>query len=190
MVNGLLDFGDDDGWSGYVGGGVGLASVKYNFENDTAIGDVNENDGGFAWQVIAGVRKAVSTNIELGLKYRFFNTTKFKYGDDVGGELNGQVALALAAAEPDLQLLAAASAAAASAAAAAASGDADVPGRFGDPGNGSMSASAAAAAAAAASAGAGTRLSQGRLKLLKVTPGGLRSSRGFFLRVAPVAAAA
>ncbi len=80
MVNGLLDFGDDDGWNGYVGGGVGLASVKYNFENDSGEGDVNENDGGFAWQVIAGVRKAVSPNIELGLKYRFFNTTKFKYG--------------------------------------------------------------------------------------------------------------
>ena len=25
MVNALLDFGDDNGWNGYVGGGVGLA---------------------------------------------------------------------------------------------------------------------------------------------------------------------
>ena len=28
MLNGLLDFGDDDGWNGYVGGGVGIARVK------------------------------------------------------------------------------------------------------------------------------------------------------------------
>ena len=32
MVNVLLDFGDDDGWSGYVGGGAGLARVKYNVD--------------------------------------------------------------------------------------------------------------------------------------------------------------
>jgi len=43
-------------------------------------------------------------------------------------------------------------------------------------------AAAAAAAAAAASAGAGTRLSQTAKR--KVTPGELRLSRGFFLRVA------
>ena len=89
MVNGLFDFGDDDGWSGYVGGGVGLASIKYNLEADED-GDVNDNDGAFAWQVIAGVRKAVSDNVDLGLKYRFFATTAFKYGDDVGGELEGK----------------------------------------------------------------------------------------------------
>ena len=29
MVNALVDFGDDDGWSGYLGGGLGYASVKY-----------------------------------------------------------------------------------------------------------------------------------------------------------------
>ena len=29
MINGLLDFGDDDGWNGYVGGGLGLARIKH-----------------------------------------------------------------------------------------------------------------------------------------------------------------
>ena len=28
MINGLLDFGDEDGWSGYVGAGIGIASVQ------------------------------------------------------------------------------------------------------------------------------------------------------------------
>ena len=40
--------------------------------------------------MIAGVRKAISPNIDLGLKYRFFNTTTLKYGDsNNGGELKG-----------------------------------------------------------------------------------------------------
>src|SRR3712207_4995229 len=30
MVNGLLDFGDDDGISGFLGGGVGIARVNFN----------------------------------------------------------------------------------------------------------------------------------------------------------------
>ena len=30
MINGMLDFGDDDGISGFVGGGVGMARVDYN----------------------------------------------------------------------------------------------------------------------------------------------------------------
>src|SRR5215217_4668338 len=29
MINGLVDFGDDDSWNGYLGAGVGIASVKY-----------------------------------------------------------------------------------------------------------------------------------------------------------------
>ncbi len=198
MVNGLLDFGDDDGWNGYVGGGVGVARVKYTLDQED-FGSVSESDGTFAWQVIAGVRKAVSANVDLGLKYRFFNTTKYKFGDDDGASA-GQVPLALAAAEPDLQLRSAAASAAASAAsaasAAASAGDADLPGRFGDPGDGKLSAASAAAAAAAASAGAGTRLrasgsgpsprrSDPAAGLsAKVTPGELRPSRGFFLRVA------
>ena len=129
----------------------------------TSIRRHQRHDGVLAWQVIAGVRKAISPNIDLGLKYRFFNTTKFNVEETDVEELSGKFDVALAAGEPDLQLrqLAAASASAASAAAsAAASGDADLPGRLGDPGDGRLSAAAAAAAPAAASAGAGTGLSE------------------------------
>ena len=79
MVNGLLDFGDDDGWNGYVGGGIGVASVKIDFDTDTALATTSDSDSGFAWQAIAGVRKAISENIDLGLKYRFFNAGGIKY---------------------------------------------------------------------------------------------------------------
>src|SRR5687768_15595555 len=89
MVNGMLDFGDDDGWGGFIGGGVGLARVKYSFEDDATDIDVSESDGGFAWQVIAGVRKAISANMDVGLKYRFFNVPNVEYGDDFG-ELSGK----------------------------------------------------------------------------------------------------
>src|SRR5688572_14142343 len=82
MANALLDFGDDDGWSGYVGVGAGLAKVKHTIDTGGVAGDVSDSDGGFAWQVIAGVRTAVSENIDLGLKYRFFNAGHVKYGSD------------------------------------------------------------------------------------------------------------
>ena len=72
MGNGMLDFGNDDGWSGFVGGGVGRARVKLAGDSDSA----------FAWQVIAGVRKAVSANIDVGLKYRMFTTGKLNFSDD------------------------------------------------------------------------------------------------------------
>jgi opacity protein-like surface antigen len=74
MLNGMLDFGDDEGTSGFVGGGAGVARVKLNnfgaFSNRPAIDD---SDTRFAWQVIAGVRQAVTDNIDVQLKYRFFN---------------------------------------------------------------------------------------------------------------------
>ena len=80
MANALLDFDGGDGWGGFVGVGGGLAKVKI----DTSFSGtfpasgltdfvVDDSDSGFAWQAIAGVHFAVSQNIDLGVKYRFFN---------------------------------------------------------------------------------------------------------------------
>ncbi|HJS11787.1 outer membrane protein, partial [Sphingopyxis sp.] len=71
MVNGLLDFGDDDGLQGFVGGGAGVARVSV--EPVFAGNFLDDSDTGFAWQAIAGVRAPLSDNIDVGLKYRFFN---------------------------------------------------------------------------------------------------------------------
>jgi opacity protein-like surface antigen len=79
MVNGLLDFGNEDGLSFYVGGGAGRASVK--------LGDVS--DSAWAFQGIAGVRLAVSRNIDLGLKYRYFSTGRVDLADETGVEFLG-----------------------------------------------------------------------------------------------------
>jgi OmpA-OmpF porin, OOP family len=73
MLNGLLDFGDDDGINGFVGGGVGVARVKF---SDFGVGSLtllDDSDTGFAYQAIAGIRAPLTDNIDVGLKYRFFN---------------------------------------------------------------------------------------------------------------------
>jgi len=86
MVNGMLDFGDEDGISGFVGGGVGVARVDYNNLRAFANQDpyVDDSDSHFAWQVVAGVRKAVSDRVDVTLKYRFFNVSDLHF-EDVGG---------------------------------------------------------------------------------------------------------
>jgi OOP family OmpA-OmpF porin len=80
MINGMLDFGDDDGISGFVGGGVGMARVKFNnqrvFANSAPF--LDDSDSKLAWQVFAGVRQAISDNIDVTVKYRFFNVDDIK----------------------------------------------------------------------------------------------------------------
>lgn len=88
MVNGLLDFGDDDGISGFVGGGVGVARIDYNnvraFSNAGAI--IDDSETRFAWQVVAGVRQAVTDNIDITVRYRFFNVDNVRTVDFRGFE--------------------------------------------------------------------------------------------------------
>ena len=89
MINGMLDFGDDDGVSGFVGGGAGWARVKFSnvrtFENVPAF--LDDKDSGFAWQLFAGVRTAVSRNVDVSLKYRFFNVDSLKMAGLAGTPL-------------------------------------------------------------------------------------------------------
>jgi len=93
MVNALLDFGDDDSVNGYVGGGVGVAQVKFNNITGTGLNGVfiDDKDSEPAWQAIAGVRFPVGTNVDIGLKYRFFNTTRFHViGETFGPRFGSQ----------------------------------------------------------------------------------------------------
>ena len=89
MGNVLLDFGNDSGWSGYVGGGAGAARIKYGFSAATAGESVSDSQSKFAWQAIAGVRKSLSNNLDLGIKYRYFNVRKLRFSDGVGTDING-----------------------------------------------------------------------------------------------------
>ena len=88
MANALFDFGDENGLSGYIGGGVGVARVKYSFDAPLVrpyIGavDLSDNDSRLAWQGIMGVRYAISPNIDIGLKYRLFNASRIRLNGDL-----------------------------------------------------------------------------------------------------------
>ena len=63
MLNGLLDFGGNGSWGGYAGGGIGYARVH----------QFGDSQGKLAWQLIAGAYAPVSPNVDIGLKYRYFN---------------------------------------------------------------------------------------------------------------------
>jgi OmpA-OmpF porin, OOP family len=77
MLNGMLDFGDDDAISGFVGAGVGVARVKLaNYRLRNGANFLNDSDTGFAYQAIAGVRAPLTDHVDVGLKYRFFNADK------------------------------------------------------------------------------------------------------------------
>jgi len=86
MLNGIIDFGDDDGVSGFVGGGVGLGDVDMHnlraFSNGPAF--LDGSDTGIAWQVFAGLRQAISDNLDVSVKYRFFNVENLDY--EFGGD--------------------------------------------------------------------------------------------------------
>ncbi len=71
MLNGLLDFGGNGGIGGYVGAGVGYASV-HAFDNSRS---------GIAWQLLAAVYYPVSDNIDIGLKGRYFMTGNLNNSD-------------------------------------------------------------------------------------------------------------
>ncbi|MGB6184824.1 MAG: outer membrane beta-barrel protein, partial [Sphingopyxis granuli] len=88
MVNGMIDFGDDDGIQGFIGGGAGVARVSV--EPVFAGAWLDDSDTGFAWQAIAGVRAPLSNNWDVGLKYRFFNASGLDLVDQLGRDVSGR----------------------------------------------------------------------------------------------------
>ena len=89
MLNGLVDFGDDDGIQAFVGGGVGVARTE--MTNIFAGPYLDDSDTGFAWQALAGVRAPLSDSWDVGLKYRFFNHSKINLVDQVGRDVDTSV---------------------------------------------------------------------------------------------------
>jgi OOP family OmpA-OmpF porin len=89
MLNGMFDFGKDDGLQFFVGGGAGAARVLHNVtirENAGAGALRNINflasaDTAFAWQALAGLRVPVSDAFDIGLKYRYYQANSAKHVD-------------------------------------------------------------------------------------------------------------
>ncbi|MFC4295257.1 outer membrane protein [Novosphingobium tardum] len=90
MLNGLVDVGQDDGLQFFAGGGVGKAKIDVNTSiNSVGPGFVNDHDWTFAWQALAGVRAPLSDNIDVGVKYRYFNASGFDLNDTAGRAVKG-----------------------------------------------------------------------------------------------------
>jgi len=71
MANALVDGDFGGGFGGYAGGGVGRAWTKYSGDKDSS----------WAYQGIAGVRYAVTPNLDAGVKYEYFRTGKLNFDD-------------------------------------------------------------------------------------------------------------
>ena len=78
MGNLLGDFGNQEGLSFYAGGGIGASTTRIRFEDATD--SARLKDSHLAWQLIAGVRYALTPKVDIGLKYRYFRT-KFQDTD-------------------------------------------------------------------------------------------------------------
>ena len=90
MANGLVDFGPSDGLNFFAGGGVGVAwnKVRYDITSTPAGangGAYDDNRSAFAWQLLAGVRMPLSPNVDVSLKYRYFDAGRFNYQNDLAG---------------------------------------------------------------------------------------------------------
>ncbi|MES3090879.1 OmpA family protein [Sphingomonas aerolata] len=90
MLNGLLDFGPDDGIQGFVGGGVGVARVKANYALNNNGSFLNDSDTVFAYQGLAGIRAPLTDHIDATLKYRFFNAENVKLVDNTNRLFDGR----------------------------------------------------------------------------------------------------
>lgn len=76
-ANALLDSDFGGGFGGYAGGGVGRAWASFSGDKDNAM----------AYTGIAGIRYAISPNIDAGVKYQYLRTGKLAFND--GFTVNG-----------------------------------------------------------------------------------------------------
>jgi opacity protein-like surface antigen len=71
MANALVDGDFGGGFGGYAGGGVGRAWASFSGDKDNA----------WAYQGIAGLRYALTPNLDAGVKYEYFRTGKLDFSD-------------------------------------------------------------------------------------------------------------
>lgn len=74
-INALLNVGNYNGPSFFIGGGPGVAGINFDDLHSVAFPAVNfdGDDTAFAWQLIAGLRQPITDSIDVTLRYRFFD---------------------------------------------------------------------------------------------------------------------
>ena len=87
MVNALVEFGSDDGFQVFGGGGVGIANMSLPVVVNGVGTVIDDNATDFAWQLLAGARVAVTDNVDLGVKYRYFVANNFDLQAANGSDL-------------------------------------------------------------------------------------------------------
>lgn len=85
MANLYYDFDIQDRWSGFVGGGVGVAllSLEGNGLRD-------DDDTVFAYQIRAGLGYELTPKLTATLGYRFFDTEDGEFADGVGRRFDAE----------------------------------------------------------------------------------------------------
>ena len=97
MANVLADVPLGGGWNLTAGPGFGWGKLKVHAKVDTDDdgGDTaklnDETDSGWLWQLTAGIRKEVTSHVDVGLKYRYVDTGKRKYDSGFYGDLEGRL---------------------------------------------------------------------------------------------------
>lgn len=71
MANALIDGDIGGGFGAYAGAGAGRAWARFSGAKDNA----------WAYQGIAGLRYALTPNVDLGVKYEYFRTAKLNFND-------------------------------------------------------------------------------------------------------------
>jgi opacity protein-like surface antigen len=81
MVNALIDLGPDNGVNGSIGVGVGEARARYRagLVPSSAL-NFTGSDNALAYQAIGELRVPVSGNIDVGVKARYFQTARLRFG--------------------------------------------------------------------------------------------------------------
>ena len=87
LVNAIYRMPLKGGWTPYVGAGVGGAATYLTAQNVPLFGfgshtSYSSMDFTFAYQANAGLKYAVSENVELGIAYKFIGTTDHNWSDN------------------------------------------------------------------------------------------------------------
>ena len=73
MLNGLLDFGGNDGIGFSIGAGIGYAIYDANFTaNEAGPGIIIDKDEGLAYQGVAQLYFPLTQNVDFGVRYKYF----------------------------------------------------------------------------------------------------------------------